>query len=68
MFCKPTKIVNECMKFELEQWRSQNAEIVKHIKGRPLEQAVILLIASLFIMETFLKGKNLLPHGANPLL
>ena len=40
------------------QWRSQNAEKVKHIKGRQLDQAVILLIVSLFIMGTSHKGKN----------
>ena len=43
-------------------------ENVTHIKGRLLEQAVILLIASLFIMETSLKEKNLLPQGASPSL
>ena len=50
------------------QWRSRNAEKVTHIKGRLLEQAVILFIASLFIMGTSLKGKNLLPQGANSFL
>ena len=52
----------------LNQWRSQNTEKVTHIKGRLLEQAVILLIAHLFIIGTSLKGKNLLPQGANSLL
>ena len=56
------------MTWHLSQWRSQNAENLKHIKGRLLEQAVILLIASLFIMGTSLKGKNLFPEGANPFL
>ena len=46
----------------LNQWRSQNAEKVTHIKGRLLEQAVIFLIAPLFINGTSLKGKNLLPQ------
>ena len=50
------------------QWRSQNAEKVTHIKGRLLDQAVILLIASLFIMGTSHIGKNLLPKGANSFL
>ena len=36
-----------------------------YIKGRLLDQAVILLIASLFKIGTSLKGKNLLPEGAN---
>ena len=43
------------------QWRSQNAEKVTHIKVRILDQAVILSFASLFKMETSLKGKK----GAN---
>ena len=48
------------------QWRSQNAENVTHIKGRLLDQAVILLkIASLIKMGTSLKGKSLLSEGAN---
>ena len=50
------------------QWQSQNAEKVMHIKGRLLDQEVILLIASLFIMGTSHKGKNLLPQGGNSFL
>ena len=46
----------------------QNAENVTHIKGRLLDRAVILLIASFFIMGTSLKGNNLLPEGANSFL
>ena len=42
----------------LNQWRSKNAEKVTHIKGRLLEQAVILLIVSLFIIGTSLKGEK----------
>ena len=51
-------------KFETYQWRSQNTENVTHIKGKLLEQAVIILIAFLFIIGTSLKVKNLLPQGA----
>ena len=43
------------------QWRSQNAEKVAHIKGRLLDQAVILFHCVLF---SKLK-ENLLPEGAN---
>ena len=48
-------------------WRSQNSEKVTHIKGRQLNQAASLIIASLFEMGTFVKG-NLLPVGANSFL
>ena len=47
------------------QWRSQNAEKVSHSKGRLLDQATIRV---LFKMGTSLKGKNLLPEGANSFL
>ena len=47
------------------QWRSQNAEKVKHIKGRLLDQAVILFNRVPFKMGTSLKGKNLLPERTN---
>ena len=51
------------------QWRSQNAEKVAFIKGRQLDQAVILSsIASLFEMATSLNGKNLLPKNLLPLV
>ena len=50
---------------DTRQWRSQNAENVTHIKGKLLDQAVILFILSLYKMETSLKGKNLLTEGAN---
>ena len=42
-------------------WGSQNAEKVMHIKGRLLYQAMILYNH----VGTYLKGKNLLPEGAN---
>ena len=50
------------------QRRSQNAEKVTHIKGRLLEQADIISIASLFKMVTSLKGKKLFPEGASSFL
>ena len=49
-------------------WRSQNVEKVTHIKGRLLFQAVILYYYIPFEMGTFLKGKYLLPEGANSFL
>ena len=39
-----------------------------HIKGRLLDQAVILFNCIPFQMGTSLKGKNLLPEGANSFL
>ena len=48
---------------ETVQWRYQNAEKDTHVKGRLLEQAVILFIC--VKMRTSLKGKNLLQGGAN---
>ena len=42
-----------------------NTEKVKHIKGRLLDQAMILFNCVPFQMGTSLKGKNLLPEGAN---
>ena len=45
-------------KCHIVQWRSQNDENVTHIKGRLLDQAVILLISSLFLKGTSLKGKR----------
>ena len=53
---------------QLVQWRSQNAEKFTHIKGRLLEQAVILLNCVPFQMGTSLQGKNLLPAVANSFL
>ena len=50
------------------QRRSQNAEKVTHIKGRQLDQAMILFSSVPFQRETSLKGKNLLPEGANSFL
>ena len=50
------------------QWRSKNAEKVMHTKGRLLDPSLILFNCTLFKMGTSLKGKNLLPEGANPFL
>ena len=50
------------------QWRGQNTEKVLHIKGRLLNQAVIIFNSLPFQMGTSLKGKNLLPKGANSFL
>ena len=44
---------------------SQNAEKVTHIKVRLLDQVMILFNCVPFQMGTSLKGKNLLPEGAN---
>ena len=49
---------------KINQWCSQNAENVMHIKGRLLDQAKILFNFVPFQMGTSLKGKNLLPEGA----
>ena len=46
----------------------QNPEKVTHIKGRLLNQAMILFNCVPFQMGTSLKGKNLLPEGANSFL
>ena len=51
-----------------EQWRSQNAEKVTHINGRLLYQELILYNHVPFQIGTSLKGKNLLPEGANSFL
>ena len=48
------------------QWHSQNAEKVTHIKGRLLEQPVIIFNCIPFQIGTSLKGKNLLPLKAAP--
>ena len=50
------------------QRRSQNAEKATHIRWRPLDQAMILFNCAPFQMGTSLKGKNLLPEGANSFL
>ena len=52
------------------QWRSQNAEKVAHTKGETTGSSSDSLnsIMSLFKMGTSLKGKNLLPLGANSFL
>ena len=57
--------VGQCLR--IHAWRSQNAENVTHIKGRPLDQAMVLLIASLFTLGTALKGKNLPTLGTQVL-
>ena len=46
----------------------QNAEKVSHIKGRLLDQAMIIFNCIPFQMGTSLKGKNSLPEGANSFL
>ena len=45
-----------------------NVEKLTHIKGRLLDQAVILFNCIPFQMGTSLKEKNLLQEGANSLL
>ena len=50
------------------QWRSQNAEKIMHIKGRLLYQALILYNYVPFQIGTSLKEKNLLQEGANSFL
>ena len=47
---------------------SQNAEKVWHIKGRLFDQAMILFNCVPFQIGTSIKGKNLLPGGANSFL
>ena len=51
-----------------KQWRIQNAEIVTHIKGRLLYQAMILYSYVPFQNENFSQGKNLLSEGTNSFL
>ena len=53
---------------KMYQQRSQDTEKVMHIKGRLLDQAMILFNCLPFQMKTSLKGKNLLPEGANSFL
>ena len=50
------------------QWRTQNAKKVTHIKGRLLDQAMILFNCIPFINGKFSKGENLLAEGANSFL
>ena len=50
------------------QWRSLNTEKSTHIKGRLQDQAMVLFNCVPFQMGTSLKGKNLLPEGANSFL
>ena len=64
-FCLEVKRISNTKPLSLKQWRSQNAEKVKHTKGRLLDQAMILSIAPLFKLRTSLKGTNMLPKGAN---
>ena len=47
------------------QWHSLNAEKVKHVKGRLLDHTMFYSILSLFRIGTSLKGKILIPEGAN---
>ena len=53
------------LKSTTQQWRSQNAEKVTHIEGRLLYHALILYNYVHFQFGTSLKGKNVLPEGAN---
>ena len=46
------------------QWRSKNAEKVTHIKGRLLEQPVILFNCVSFQNENFSKRKEFAPRGS----
>ena len=57
-----------CREVSYSNGRSQNAGKVTDIKGRLLKQAVILYNCNPFHMGTSLKGKNLLPGGANSFL
>ena len=64
------KVGKGVINFRLQATFNGIARTLKKLRTskRLLEQAVFLLIASLFIMGTFLKGMNLLPQGANPFL
>ena len=57
-----------CREVSYSNGHCQNAGKVTDIKGRLLEQAVILYSCVSFHMGTSLKGKNLLPEGANSFL
>ena len=48
----------------LIQWRSQNAEKVTHIKGRLLDQAVILFNCIPFQNGNFSLRKEFAPRGS----
>ena len=50
------------------QVRTQKAELDTNIKERLLKRAVILINCTPNLIETSLKGKNLLPEGANSFL
>ena len=50
------------------QWRSQNIKKVTHIKADYWIKQWFSSIAPLFKMGASLKGKNLLPEGANSFL
>ena len=51
------------------QWRSQNAEKVTHIKGRLLDQAVVLFNCSPFSKwKLLVKEREFTPSGANSFL
>ena len=52
----------------LHQGRSQNVEKFTHVKGKLLDQAVVLFNCAPFQIGTSLKGKNLLLEGANSFL
>ena len=50
---------------DIFQLHSRNAEKSTHIKGRLLDQTMILFNYVPFQVGTSLKGKNSLPEGAN---
>ena len=58
---------NLSLKSSLFCYKKQ-AVIVTHIKGRLLKQAVIIIDCDHIQLGTSLKGKNLLPEGANSFL
>ena len=58
----------DTMVLMLIQRRGRNADKVTHIKGRPLDQAMILFNCIPFQIGTSLIGQNLLPEGANSFL
>ena len=51
-------------KIETLQWRSQNVEKVMHIKGRLLDQAVVLFNCVPFQKGNFSRRKKFAPRGS----
>ena len=52
-----------CKIAQVSQWRSQDAEEVTHIKGRLLDQAVILYNCVSFQNGNFSSRKEFAPRG-----